>query len=170
MKTYPFLVLREGLLLYGGSRAFDGTAFELAIEMKEEIEKRGPEAYNPNVDNSPELFTVLAGKEAKLWTWEREFKTLPPVAKELISMACKEILSDDSLKCQNNVKRTLLIAKKRIHDAGLSTPCGRCGGSGHYSYNQRDATRCFGCGGAKWRIPENKAHLKKIAKHFEAKH
>jgi hypothetical protein len=25
--------------------------------------------------------------------------------------------------------------------------CGRCGGSGHYSYCQRYGTRCFGCGG-----------------------
>lgn len=25
--------------------------------------------------------------------------------------------------------------------------CGRCGGSGHYSYNQIDGTRCYGCGG-----------------------
>lgn len=25
--------------------------------------------------------------------------------------------------------------------------CGRCGGSGSYSFNQIDGTRCFGCGG-----------------------
>jgi len=25
--------------------------------------------------------------------------------------------------------------------------CGRCGGSGHYSYNPKDGTVCFGCGG-----------------------
>lgn len=27
--------------------------------------------------------------------------------------------------------------------------CSRCGGSGHYSYNQISGTRCFKCGGAK---------------------
>jgi hypothetical protein len=27
--------------------------------------------------------------------------------------------------------------------------CGRCGGSGHYSYNQMSGTRCFGCSGHK---------------------
>lgn len=27
-------------------------------------------------------------------------------------------------------------------------PCGRCGGSGHYSYNQINGTTCFGCGGS----------------------
>jgi len=26
--------------------------------------------------------------------------------------------------------------------------CPRCGGSGHYSYNQMDGTRCYGCGGS----------------------
>lgn len=26
--------------------------------------------------------------------------------------------------------------------------CPRCGGSGHYSYNQIDGTRCYGCGGS----------------------
>lgn len=27
------------------------------------------------------------------------------------------------------------------------TECKRCGGSGHYSFNFRDGTRCYGCGG-----------------------
>ena len=27
-------------------------------------------------------------------------------------------------------------------------PCPRCGGSGHYSYNEMDGTRCYGCGGS----------------------
>lgn len=26
--------------------------------------------------------------------------------------------------------------------------CGRCGGSGHYSYNTMDGTRCYGCRGS----------------------
>lgn len=28
-----------------------------------------------------------------------------------------------------------------------TTECGRCGGTGHYSYNQINGTTCFGCGG-----------------------
>lgn len=28
-------------------------------------------------------------------------------------------------------------------------PCGRCGGSGHYSFNRMDGTICYGCGGKK---------------------
>lgn len=30
---------------------------------------------------------------------------------------------------------------------GLRRTCGRCAGSGHYSYNQVNGTTCFGCGG-----------------------
>lgn len=29
----------------------------------------------------------------------------------------------------------------------IRTACPRCGGSGHYSYNQMDGSRCYGCGG-----------------------
>jgi hypothetical protein len=35
--------------------------------------------------------------------------------------------------------------------------CGRCGGSGQYSYNQRDGTRCFGCAGQKVRLTKRGA-------------
>jgi len=28
-----------------------------------------------------------------------------------------------------------------------NVPCGRCGGSGRYSYNQMHGDRCYGCGG-----------------------
>lgn len=31
--------------------------------------------------------------------------------------------------------------------ASITKPCGRCGGTGHYSYNQIDGTMCYGCGG-----------------------
>lgn len=30
--------------------------------------------------------------------------------------------------------------------------CGRCGGTGHYSYNEISGTTCFGCRGAKYRL------------------
>ena len=29
-----------------------------------------------------------------------------------------------------------------------TSECGRCGGSGHYSYNQMDGSRCYGCAGS----------------------
>lgn len=30
----------------------------------------------------------------------------------------------------------------------IKAPCKRCGGSGHYSYNSMDGTKCYGCGGS----------------------
>jgi hypothetical protein len=30
--------------------------------------------------------------------------------------------------------------------------CGRCGGSGQYSFNPMDGTRCFGCGGSGYKL------------------
>jgi len=36
----------------------------------------------------------------------------------------------------------------RLKWAGLLPTCGRCGGSGHYSYNAMTGTTCFGCHGA----------------------
>lgn len=39
-------------------------------------------------------------------------------------------------------------ATARLVALGYTDVCGRCGGSGQYSYNQIDGSRCFGCGGA----------------------
>jgi hypothetical protein len=41
-----------------------------------------------------------------------------------------------------------ITADTRLRDVLETEVCGRCGGSGHYSYNQIDGTRCYGCGGS----------------------
>lgn len=41
----------------------------------------------------------------------------------------------------------------RLEVLGMETPCGRCGGTGHYSFNMIDGTICYGCGGARVRAP-----------------
>ena len=38
--------------------------------------------------------------------------------------------------------------QSRIIGLGRGRVCGRCGGSGHYSFNLMTGTRCFGCGGS----------------------
>ena len=38
--------------------------------------------------------------------------------------------------------------------------CGRCGGSGQYSYNQIDGSRCYGCGGSGQRLTKRGAAAK----------
>ena len=39
--------------------------------------------------------------------------------------------------------------------------CSRCGGSGHYSYNQLDGTRCYGCGGSGIAVQTVRAYTEK---------
>ena len=48
--------------------------------------------------------------------------------------------------------------------------CPRCGGSGHYSYNQMDGTRCYGCMGSgitkqtvRWYTESQRAALDRAA-------
>ncbi len=47
-----------------------------------------------------------------------------------------------TLGCNAKFIQTRLIA------LGHSTVCGRCGGSGHYSFNLMHGTTCFGCSGS----------------------
>lgn len=37
--------------------------------------------------------------------------------------------------------------RSRLVALGYTKPCGRCGGSGRYSFNQMTGDRCFGCSG-----------------------
>jgi hypothetical protein len=48
--------------------------------------------------------------------------------------------------------------------------CGRCGGSGHYSYNQINGTVCFGCHGQKTRLTKAGAKAQAAVRAFIATH
>lgn len=43
--------------------------------------------------------------------------------------------------------------------------CTRCGGTGEYSYNKIDGTRCYGCGGSGWQFKNRK--VKKAYEEFQ---
>lgn len=52
----------------------------------------------------------------------------------------------------------------KLEDLKFETEtCGRCGGTGHYSYNQISGTRCFGCEGKKVRLTKRGEAAKKFA-------
>lgn len=40
--------------------------------------------------------------------------------------------------------------KARLYGMGVRDACGRCGGSGHYSFNMIDGTKCWGCNGQQY--------------------
>lgn len=43
----------------------------------------------------------------------------------------------------------------------IKMPCPRCGATGHYSYNQMDGTRCYGCMGNKFVTKKVRAYTEK---------
>lgn len=45
----------------------------------------------------------------------------------------------------------------RAAGLGICKTCTRCGGSGRYSYNQIDGSRCYGCNGHGQQLPKNRA-------------
>lgn len=53
----------------------------------------------------------------------------------------------DSYKNMDIVSEPFENEKGRLYVKVKGT-CPRCGGSGHYSYNTMDGTRCYGCGGS----------------------
>jgi len=54
--------------------------------------------------------------------------------------------------------------RARFVALGYVKVCGRCGGSGRYSYNQMDGDRCFGCSGSgKVVLPVTRARAEEAA-------
>lgn len=53
------------------------------------------------------------------------------------------------------LKSKLSNVPVRLRFLGLVVvPCGRCGGTGEYSFNPIDGSKCFGCGGFKVKLPK----------------
>ncbi len=52
---------------------------------------------------------------------------------------------------------------KRMGGLKIGVTCGRCLGSGHYSYCQTHGTRCFGCGGVGVVAPKTDAQWLDVA-------
>ncbi|MCP1185056.1 hypothetical protein [Paenibacillus sp. 1781tsa1] len=52
---------------------------------------------------------------------------------------------------------------KRLKETGAAPCCKRCGGSGRYSYNLKDGSICYGCGGAGVIIENEKQLLEVVS-------
>jgi len=60
-------------------------------------------------------------------------------------------------------------ARGRLIKLGYTEPCSRCCGSGHYSFNRIDGTRCFGCGGSGLKLQRiTKTKAREAASRIEA--
>lgn len=66
----------------------------------------------------------------------------------------------DQFACTLKVRVDLPERKRRgavalrLYHLGHGIVCTRCGGTGHFSFNLMDGTRCFKCGGAKYTMPK----------------
>lgn len=100
--------------------------------------------------NKFDVFTVVKGKVNNLFTIK------PELLERLLSLSEKVILKkvtiDDFyslLKVPENKDSSKRegILQLRIAKLGFEKVCGRCGGSGHYSFNLIHGTKCYGCNG-----------------------
>lgn len=69
-----------------------------------------------------------------------------------VSRAVNELLS--ALNAPN--EKAILPRLKALN---LADTCSRCGGSGEFSFNQRDGSTCYGCGGSGIKMPKVDAEL-----------
>lgn len=58
------------------------------------------------------------------------------------------------LPAKDAAARRRQVLQARLIALGLGQTCGRCGGSGNYSFNHVHGTRCYGCGGSGYTEPK----------------
>ena len=68
------------------------------------------------------------------------------------------VLTVEQVAVALDVKRTSPSARRaavyaRLSALGYDRECGRCGGSGHYSFNAQHGSRCYGCDGRGTVVP-----------------
>lgn len=104
-------------------------------------------------------------RKARLWT--EEFEALDQASQEVLGRALGDRLNDpDRWKNLKMPARLVSICVNRLmreNDLDART-CGRCGGSGRFSYNQIDGDRCYGCNGRKFLLLTPKMLLAELKK------
>lgn len=75
-------------------------------------------------------------------------------------MSMEKIFVADSYRDMQIVSEPFENEKGRLF-VKVKGVCPRCGGSGHYSYNQMDGTRCYGCNGSGISIQKVRAYTEK---------
>ena len=75
-------------------------------------------------------------------------------------MSMEKFFVADSYKDMEVIGEPFENEKGRLY-VKVKGVCPRCGGSGHYSYNQMDGTRCYGCNGSGISIQKVRAYTEK---------
>ena len=103
--------------------------------------------------------------------WQRHFNTLPPEDQALIEIMWPkcEIQVAEGRNMKEPSKLLGVATHRCIRLLKLGKPCGRCGGSGDYSFNLKDGTLCYGCMGYKEKLPKlTKKFLDRIRMAWDA--
>lgn len=117
-----------------------------------------------------DLLEEYTGQKAYTKYWKIEFEELIEEEKAILTAVFPKILGD--IEKKENIKmpkKALAAAKANIlkNHKELMNVCSRCGGSGEYSWNQRDGSRCFKCGGNKYIFPKfTKKYIEKVKKAY----
>ena len=75
-------------------------------------------------------------------------------------MSMEKFFVADSYKDMEVIGEPFENEKGRLY-VKVKGVCPRCGGSGHYSYNPKDGTRCFGCNGTGIAVQKVRAYTEK---------
>lgn len=105
-------------------------------------------------------FETAADRKARVW--DESSAKLSKTARDLVETVFPGTFNRADRAALKNPSRLANVAKARLHKDGKLAyeNCGRCGGSGRYSYNQIDGDRCFGCNGKGIVFPSDSTALK----------
>ncbi len=134
------------------------------------VEGTGRETFSVNFHNDKGHVAIswsnvkgwVTEEDAKVARWTAAWDKLPANARKLIDLVLGTDLEALPVERRSDVAKLLRVAKRRLIKAGklaLKT-CGRCAGSGKYSYCQTHGDTCFGCGGSGKVLPTTSEALK----------
>ncbi len=111
----------------------------------------------------------LTEAEYKTLLWERDWEKTPEHQKELILTVFPEVanLDKSTIHRPTPLLRQALIRLEMDDIEKVKEPCGRCGGSGTFSFNLIHGTMCYGCNGKGYVIKSTKAFIVRMLKQLK---
>ena len=125
-----------------------------------------------DLDNGNEVIAeALDGHEAYARFWNIKLDKEDEKSRSLIMAVfpdIKERVKAEKIKLPENLYKIAVTKLAKDGEKFLNV-CGRCGGTGHYNFNMKDGTRCYGCHGLKYKLPSkfSKKWLREIAEFYK---
>lgn len=120
------------------------------------------------------LIEIIEGEpECSFYLFTKNWNEQKEITQEFMLLMLPEL--KDRINSRNvlnlkSVNDLLKIAYGRAAKMGYTRTCPRCGGTGNYSYNHRDGTKCFKCNGNKVIVkPITKKLLHEIKQELNSK-